>query len=151
MASELFPSVASPIRERDPEKRLSGGLVRSQTLSSNRHDHPYLIRTTSSSLLTRSNSVGSTHKPHQLAAVAPPSPALGRSQGRGHKHSKSQTFVPPPPLPLASPDRAESSLPLTPSPAKETPRRLKRSDTLPSISSKPPESPFKIEDLPVSE
>ena len=118
----------------------------------NRHNHPYPIRTTSSSLLTRSNSVGSAYKP-PLASVNPASPALGRSQGRGHKHSKSSNSVPPLPLPTVppSPKRPNADRPMEfPSP---TPvfRRGRRSETLPSFSTLPPTSPTKIVDLPVSQ
>ncbi|KAG9013984.1 hypothetical protein FRB93_000365 [Tulasnella sp. JGI-2019a] len=124
-----------------------------------RHDHPYLIRTTSSSLLTRSNSIGSVHKPSMHTAIGPSSPALGRSQGRGHKKTKSHSAVPPslplPPLTPKTPERQELLMmpPLSPSPARSpnpgnVRLRLRRSDTLPSMPTRVPDSPTKLDDLP---
>ncbi|KAG8857604.1 hypothetical protein FRB96_005622 [Tulasnella sp. 330] len=123
------------------------------------HDHPYLIRTTSSSLLTRSNSIGAVHKPAIVhTAIGPSSPALGRSQGRGHKKTKSQSAVPPSlPLPPSTPTSpaVQDLPPLSPSPSRSPNPgnlrlRLRRSDTLPSMPARTPESPskFKPEDLP---
>ena len=155
MAQPLQFPASSPIRQPPPSP--SPSQSRTSTPSSNRHDHPYSIRTTSSSLLTRSNSIGSTHKPHGLypASIAPKSPpALGRSQGRGHKHTKSQSSVPPS-LPVPPSDEW-STVPLNeasaaPLPGKllfedEVKTRLKRSETMPSIHP----TTIKVEDLPVS-
>ncbi|KAG8906396.1 hypothetical protein FRB99_006991 [Tulasnella sp. 403] len=163
--AQVFPS-PSLTPDREPVKRPSSAQARPLAAPSNRHDHPYLIRTTSSSLLTRSNSVGATHKPPVIAAKTPASPALGRSQGRGHKHTKSQTSVPPLPLPPStptSPTRSDnvSTVPLCSSPTPDTTPsatpaktenrgRVRRSGTLPSIHQKPSDNSIKLEDLPTN-
>lgn len=159
MAEEPFPSVTST-PEPARRQRLDSTPTRTpSTPSLNRHDHPYSIRTTSSSLLTRSNSIGSVHRPPIHVSVTTNSPALGRSQGRGHKHTKSQTSAPVPlPLPPQSPHQPEKA-PLSaagPSPdvkeafaASEGLVRLRRSETLPSVHSSSPARSIRVEDLPV--
>lgn len=157
--AQPFPT-ASPTR---PE--LTTGVKKSVSERAvGRHDHPYMIRTTSSSLLTRSNSIGAVHKPTVHTSVTPLTPALGRSQGRGHKKTKSQSAVPPslplPPSTPTSPERPEHASmppPLSPSPTASPSMgnvrlRVRRSETLPSIRNSDQsgsDSPFKLEDLPV--
>ncbi|KIO25062.1 hypothetical protein M407DRAFT_94658 [Tulasnella calospora MUT 4182] len=160
MAEEPFPSgVSTPEPAR--RQRLDSTPTRSSSTSAaNRHDHPYLIRTTSSSLLTRSNSIGSVHKPPLHVSVAPNSPALGRSQGRGHKHTKSQSSAPVPlPLPPQSPHEPEKTPLSAGSPSPDVKQafgtgegvgRLRRSDTLPSVHSSSPARSIKVEDLPTN-
>ncbi|KAG9014907.1 hypothetical protein FRB90_005147 [Tulasnella sp. 427] len=157
MAEQPFPTLVSTP---EPARRQSLDSTPTRTSSSsslNRHDHPYLIRTTSSSLLTRSNSIGSAHKPPKLVSVTPNSPALGRSQGRGHKHTKSQSSVPIPlPLPQ-SPQQAEKAPLSAASPPPDVKQafkisdggaRLRRSETLPSVHSSSPARSIRVDELP---
>ncbi|KAG9048899.1 hypothetical protein FS837_011713 [Tulasnella sp. UAMH 9824] len=159
MAEEPFPSVVST-PEPARRLRLDSTPTRTPTTpSTNRHDHPYLIRTTSSSLLTRSNSIGSVHRPPLHVSVTPNSPALGRSQGRGHKHTKSRTSAPDPlPLPPQSAVEPEKAPLSAASPSPDAAQaltssgvgRLRRSDTLPSVHSSSPARSIRVEDLPTN-
>lgn len=158
--SQPFPANAASIPSTPPRQSATTMKKSASEKVVGRHDHPYLIRTTSSSLLTRSNSIGAVHKPAVVhTAIGPSSPALGRSQGRGHKKTKSQSAVPPSlPLPPSTPTSPalQDLPPLSPSPSRSPNPgnlrlRLRRSDTLPSMPTRIPESPSKVtlEDLPV--
>lgn len=96
-------SIAFPETARSPLSPLSP--------SKTKANHPYAIKTTSTAVLSRSNSLsGPAVTPvfYQASANAKP---LGRSQSRGHRHSISlATFAsstPPKPLPLP-PKRSDS-------------------------------------------
>ncbi|PVF95301.1 hypothetical protein CPB86DRAFT_764237 [Serendipita vermifera] len=69
------------------------------------HGHPYAIKTTSTAVLSRSNSLsGRSPIPPTLYSSSPNAKPLGRSQSRGHHHrhtrSLSNASAPPQPLPL---------------------------------------------------
>ncbi|KDQ19283.1 hypothetical protein BOTBODRAFT_170400 [Botryobasidium botryosum FD-172 SS1] len=103
--------------------------------------HPYAIKTTSTGLLTRSNSRGSAAQyAHSFSPIDSPSPKprSDTTLVRGHRHTKSLTSLTnPPPLPLPAPTSpVQSTRPLGDSvtdteDAPHTPQRLKRSGTLP--------------------
>jgi len=131
-----LPSVSSPSRS-----------------SATRHEHPYAFKSTSSAILTRSNSIGnnSRHTHHSYAPPTPQTPGLSRSQSISHRHTRSlNNAAPPAPLPMPP----EPSTPVRPgsfdasSPA---PYRVKRHETLPVITpSTQATNEMKISDLPVS-
>ena len=135
--SATLASVSSPSRSSAP-----------------RNEHPYAFKSTSSAILTRSNSIGnnSRHSHHSYTPTAPPTPGLSRSQSTSHRHTRSLSNVAPPaPLPM----------PLSPStPARpgsfdassSAPYHVKRRETLPSFP--PPiqiTNEMKLSDLPVSD
>lgn len=118
--------------------------------------HPYAIRTTSTALLTRSNSTGYNTNATRHYYV-PLSPGPRSNAIRTHRPSKSQ------PLNLDNFNKAPRPLPVPPAfptappvngytSADETfvpPRRLKRADTLPSYSTyTPPTVSVTLDDLP---
>ena len=135
--SATLASVSSPSRSSAP-----------------RNEHPYAFKSTSSAILTRSNSIGnnSRHSHHSYTPAAPPTPGLSRSQSTSHRHTRSLSNVAPPaPLPM----------PLSPStPARpgsfdassSAPYHVKRRETLPSF---PPPiqtiNEMKLSDLPVGD
>lgn len=118
--------------------------------------HPYAIRTTSTALLTRSNSTGYNTNATRHYYV-PLSPGPRSNAIRTHRPSKSQPsnldnfnkaprpLPVPPAFPTAPPVNGYAS-------ADETfvpPRRLKRADTLPSYSTyTPPTVSVTLDDLP---
>lgn len=116
------------------------------------NNHPYAIRTTSTAVLTRSNSSGHTAQFTHVYIPTTPS----RSSMQKHRYTKSdigRTTEPRPlPIPpaLESPQKKNSSLER--SKASEDllfpPLRTRRSETLPSVAAPPPPSPVKIDDLP---
>jgi hypothetical protein len=122
-------------------------------LSAPRNEHPYAFKSTSSAILTRSNSIGnnSRHTHHSYTPATPQTPGLSRSQSIGHRHTSSLNNVAAPtPLPMppspSTPARQSGVDATSP-----VPYRVKRRDTLPSISpSTQTTSEMKISDLPVS-
>ena len=139
LGSHSFP-VSSPVRE------------------SSGHQHPYAIKTTSTGILTRSNSTGSSGKPsYYYASVSPsaPSPALGKPQGRGHRHTKSLSNASIPSLPLPPSSSTPVKLANWASNGNASdgalPGKLKRRETLPALSSSPrAPKPIQLSDLHVS-
>ena len=131
--------------------------------------HPYAIKTTSTGLLTRSNSTSqNTHVSRHY--YVPPSPTA-RERGetghsphvpspsrRTHRLSKSlsgvDSFEAPNNRPLPTPPPHLSTLPsYRPSASPEkwvTPKRSKRADTLPSTVPDLDITPVKLEDLPTN-
>ena len=134
--SATLASVSSPLRSSAP-----------------RNEHPYAFKSTSSAILTRSNSIGnnSRHSHHSYTPAAPPTPGLSRSQSIGHRHTRSLSNVAPPtplPMPPSSPSPARPGSFDASSPA---PSRVKRRETLPSFPSPiQTTNEMKISDLPVS-
>ena len=121
--------------------------------SATKHEHPYAFKSTSSAVLTRSNSIGnnSRHTHHLYAPPTPQTPGLSRSQSTGHRHTRSLSNVAPPtPLPMppspSTPVRLGSFDASSP-----VPYLVKRHETLASM---PPSTQttneLKISDLPVS-
>lgn len=79
---------------------------------------PYAIKTTSTAVLSRSNSISGRAQTPVLYSSSPNTKPLGRSQSRGHRHSRSLSNATSPlPLPVP-PKRREShgSLSLPPTP-----------------------------------
>lgn len=121
--------------------------------SAPRNEHPYAFKSTSSAILTRSNSIGnnSRHTHHSYTPATPQTLGLSRSQSIGHRHSRSLNNVAPPaPLPMppspSTPARLSSFDANSPASC-----RLKRRETLPSLSpSTQTANEMKISDLPVS-
>ena len=131
--------------------------------------HPYAIKTTSTGLLTRSNS--STQNIHvSRHYYVPPSPTAKRpdetvhspqtspSSRRTHRLSRSlsgvDSFESPNKRPLPTPPPHPSTLPSY-SPLAEpeqwvTPKRPKRAETLPSTTPDLDVTPVKLEDLPTN-
>ncbi|KII95496.1 hypothetical protein PLICRDRAFT_170140 [Plicaturopsis crispa FD-325 SS-3] len=115
--------------------------------------HPYAIKTTSTGILSRSNSSGHTPQAARYHYV-PPSPSRSRSptlnRGQGHRYSKSLSSELPSPLPAppgfpsTSPTRSESGS-VTDDLSTPSYRRTKRADTLPSNGTAP--APNALEDL----
>jgi hypothetical protein len=130
------------------------------------NSHPYAVKTTSTGLLSRSNSNNrSPHSSHMYTPATPPSQStIGYRQARGHRHSKSMPSVtPPPPLPMppspSLPNKLYSSpslerLPLDKEGSPSPSRRVHRADTLPSLFTDPAEErsadPIEALNLPVS-
>ncbi|THH04258.1 hypothetical protein EW145_g5655 [Phellinidium pouzarii] len=115
------------------------------------NQHPYAIKTTSTALLTRSNSSG--HAAHTQHAYVPTTP----SPSSKHRYTKSditRTAVHSPrPLPmppsLDTPSKYLNGHNHTSSEDFLFPtHRTKRADTLPSTPALPPPSPVKVDDLP---
>jgi len=134
--SATLASVSSPSRSSAP-----------------RNEHPYAFKSTSSAILTRSNSIGnnSRHSHHSYTPTPPSTPGLSRSQSIGHRHTRSLNIVTPPaplPMPPSPSTPAHSGSFNASSPA---PYRVKRRETMPSFP--PPiqtTNEIKISDLPVS-
>ena len=132
--------------------------------------HPYAIKTTSTGLLTRSNSSSqNTHVSRHY--YVPPSPTarkheetvhqlqvLSPSKRRAHRLSKSLSevdfFEPPNKRPLPAPPPHVSTLPSyepLASPGQwVTPKRSKRAETLPPTIPDLDITPVKLEDLPTN-
>lgn len=116
--------------------------------------HPYAIKTTSTGLLSRSNSSPhhANNSSHNLYIPSSPSPTssktnVKREEYRGHRYSRSLSTDLPRPLPL----------PPSPSPTRQifntpNPRRSRRSETLPTEPTEPGAAPFtpvtQLDDLP---
>ena len=121
--------------------------------SATKHEHPYAFKSTSSAILTRSNSIGnnSRHTHHSYAPPTTQTPGLSRSQSIGHRPTRSlSNVIPPTPLPMlpspATPVRLGSFDASSP-----VPYLVKRHETLLSISpSTQITNELKISDLPVS-
>lgn len=118
------------------------------------NNHPYAIKTTSTAVLTRSNS-SSGHAAQFVHAYIPTTPS--RSTMQKHRYSKSdvgRATAEPRPLPippaLESPPKKHTSLER--GKASEDllfpPLRSRRSETLPSAPAPPLPSPVKVDDLP---
>jgi hypothetical protein len=153
------PVPLSPLTTGFPTSNGSANLVSVASpsrSSATKHEHPYAFKSTSSAILTRSNSIGnnSWHTHHLYAPPTPQTPGLSRSQSTGHRHTRSLNNVAPPtPLPmppspstpvrLGSFDAIDASSPVS--------YLVKRHETLPSL---PPSTQttneLKISDLPVS-
>jgi hypothetical protein len=113
--------------------------------------HPYAVKTTSTALLSRSNSSHNSQAPktHYVPLSPGPSPTRPSQKAHGHRYSKSLSDESPSPLPIPVGANklatASTSTPLYPAPL----GRSKRADTLPSVRSEtivtlaPP-----LEDLP---
>ena len=130
--------------------------------------HPYAIKTTSTGLLTRSNS--SSQNIHvSRHYYVPPSPTVKKneelvrplrippSSRKTHRLSRSLSGVDsfePPKRPLPAPPPHPSTLPsCEPSASPEqwvTPKRPKRTETPPLIIPDPDITPVKLEDLPTN-
>ena len=131
--------------------------------------HPYAIKTTSTGLLTRSNS--SSQNIHvSRHYYVPPSPTakkneeavrppqMSPSSRKTHRLSRSlsgvDSFEPPNKRPLPTPPPHPSTLPsCEPSANSEqwvTPKRPKRTETLPLTIPDPDITPVKLEDLPTN-
>jgi hypothetical protein len=131
--------------------------------------HPYAIKTTSTGLLTRSNS--SSQNVHvSRHYYVPPSPTTKKneksvhppqkppSSRRTHRLSRSlsglDSFEPPNKRPLPTPPPHPSTLPSCELSADQekwvTPRRPKRTETLPLTTPDPNVTPVKLEDLPTN-
>ena len=117
---------------------------RGTTASTNQH--PYAIKTTSTAILTRSNSSGfvAPHQHHYIPTTPSPSPSK-------HRHSKSDlSQARPSPRPLPIPPSFES--PTKPSKKSVTDDELftqrTRAETLPTFPNPPLPSPVKVDDLP---
>lgn len=109
--------------------------------------HPYAIKTTSTSVLTRSNSRGLAASRQHLYIPNTPSPASK------HRYSKSDVSRPSPrPLPippaLESPTKERKGHAYTSSDECLFPSVRTRADTLPSGPSPSPASPVKVDELP---
>ncbi|KAF9448486.1 hypothetical protein P691DRAFT_669333, partial [Macrolepiota fuliginosa MF-IS2] len=120
-SSLAFPRSSSPVKE---------------SLRSN--PHPYAIKTTSTGILTRSNSThSSSSTPHHFVPSSPTKPKANHPRPSGHRYSRSLNAELPRPLPIPpnfpsspSPTRAEFDAqdvtPIT--------HRERRADTLPDAS-----------------
>ena len=128
--------------------------------------HPYAIKTTSTGILTRSNSSGyNVNATHHY--YIPPSPTHNRSDsGKGHRSTKSLTSVPespgreaPRPLPIPpeldhTQNRRDGSGGsggyVSADELSKAPRRPRRSETLPIIPLPSPalSAPPSVDDLP---
>ena len=147
------PVLPSPSTVGFPASKGSPNLASPSRSSAPRNEHPYAFKSTSSAVLTRSNSIGnnSRHTHHSYTPVTPQSPGLSRSQSTGHRHTKSlSNAAPPTPLPMppspSTPARLGSFDANIPAPY-----RVERCDTLPSSSpSTRTTSEMKISNLPVS-
>ena len=147
------PVPLSPLTTGFPTSNGSANMMSPSRPSATRHEHPYAFKSTSSAILTRSNSIGnnSRHTHHSYAPPTPQTPGLSRSQTTIHRHTRSLSNVAPPsPLPMPP----SPSMPVRPcsfDASVPTPNLVKRHETLPSI---PPSSQtineMKISDLPVS-
>ncbi|KAH9918923.1 uncharacterized protein BXZ73DRAFT_52673 [Epithele typhae] len=128
--------------------------------------HPYAIKTTSTGILTRSNSSGyNVNASHHY--YIPPSPTHHRSDSKGHRATKSLTLVPespsresPRPLPIP-PDLdhtvnrrdgsgSSSGYVSADEVSRQAPRRPKRAETLPVFPLPTPAlpAPPSADDLP---
>ena len=131
--------------------------------------HPYAIKTTSTGLLTRSNSSSQNIQVSRHYYVPPSptakkhedgvhSPQVSPSPRRTHRLSKSlsgvDSFEPPNKRPLPTPPPHPSTLPsYEPSASPDrwvTPRRPKRAETLPFTVPDLEATPVKLEDLPTN-
>jgi len=134
--SATLASVSSPSRSSAP-----------------RNEHPYAFKSTSSAILTRSNSIGnnSRHTHHSYTPTTPQSPGLSHSQSIGHRHTRSlSNVVSPAPLPMPPSPSTPACLG-TFDASGPAPYRVMRRETLPSLP--PPTqitNDMKISDLPVS-
>ncbi|KAK0470353.1 uncharacterized protein EV420DRAFT_108695 [Desarmillaria tabescens] len=120
--------------------------------------HPYAIKTTSTGVLTRSNSNASPQQQSTTHHYVPsPSPSLSRSSssklnGRGHRYSRSLSSDLPRPLPIPPPSPSQitgdvfSDSTSEGSPA----RRPKRSETLPTPPGVGPRRLPALDDLPTN-
>ncbi len=146
------PVPLSPLTTGFPTPNGSANLMSPSRSAATRHEHPYAFKSTSSAILTRSNSIGnnSRHTHHSYAPPTPQTPGLSRSQTISHRHTRSLSNVAPPaPLPMppspSIPVRLGSFDASSPAPF-----LIKRHETLPSI---PPltqtTNELKISDLPV--
>ncbi|KAI5122724.1 hypothetical protein M0805_009809 [Coniferiporia weirii] len=112
------------------------------------NQHPYAIKTTSTAILTRSNSSG--YAAHTRHAYIP----ITSSPSSRHRHSKSDLSRPAPrPLPIPPsldiPSKDHKGHHHTSSEDLLFPtHRARRSDTLPAVPTLPPPSPVKVDDLP---
>ncbi|KAL5526694.1 hypothetical protein ACEPAF_8419 [Sanghuangporus sanghuang] len=141
---------SSPEKKPFPVTSPSGNRVERGSTPSTPNQHPYAIKTTSTAVLTRSNSTGYA-APHQHVYI--PSTPTSNSK---HRHSKSDLSRPSPrPLPippsLESPSKARGGHGYTSSEELVFPSVRARADTLPnasgvSLSASP--SPVKADDLP---
>lgn len=133
------------------------------------NSHPYAIKTTSTGLLTRSNS--SSRNIHvSRHYYVPPSPTAKKneeavhpprmppSSRKTHRLSRSlsgvDSFESPNKRPLPTPPPHPSTLPFCEPPVDPeqwvTPRRPKRTETLPLTVPHPDVTPVKLEDLPTN-
>ena len=131
--------------------------------------HPYAIKTTSTGLLTRSNSsIQNTHVSRHYYVPASPtarihgeathSPQRPSPSRRTHRLSKSlsgaDSFELPNARPLPTPPPHPSTLPSYEPPANSeqwtTPKRSKRAETLPITTPDLDVTPVKLEDLPTN-
>jgi hypothetical protein len=154
--TSLPPVLTSPSATGFPMSNGSANLAPMSSPSRSsapRNEHPYAFKSTSSGILTRSNSIGnnSRHTHHSYTPATPHTPGLSRSQSIGHRHTRSLNNVAPPtPLPMppspSTPARVDSVDAISPAPY-----RVKRRETLPSLSS-PTQitKEITISDLPVS-
>ena len=137
---------ASPERKAFPmptPESLRG--TRQTTASAN--THPYAIKTTSTAILTRSNSSGFASSHQHLYIPTTPSPSPSK-----HRHSKSDLITParssPRPLPIP-PSFESPTKPSKKAAADEQPFSHRvRAETLPSSPNPPLPSPVKVDDLP---
>ncbi|KAK1231710.1 hypothetical protein PQX77_005196 [Marasmius sp. AFHP31] len=109
--------------------------------------HPYAIKTTSTALLSRSNSASSKHTKHHYIPSTPPS--------RHRTTSSASNIEIPRPLPIPPPSPSDSGgegNPHTGPPPMHQPRRLKRSETTATTGTPPAPSPIAapltLEELP---
>ncbi|KAL0060188.1 hypothetical protein AAF712_013035 [Marasmius tenuissimus] len=108
--------------------------------------HPYAIKTTSTALLSRSNSASSKHTKHHYIPSTPPS--------RHRTTSSASNIEIPRPLPIPPPSPSDSEggegNPHTGPPPSHQPRRLKRSETTTGTppAPSPIAAPLTLEELP---
>ncbi|KAK0193291.1 hypothetical protein F5146DRAFT_1029970 [Armillaria mellea] len=121
--------------------------------------HPYAIKTTSTGLLTRSNSNASPQQQSTTHHYVPsPSPSPSRSNsasklnGRGHRYSRSISSDLPRPLPIPPPSPSQSTGDVfSDSTSEGSPvRRPKRSETLPTPPGVGPRRLPALDDLPTN-
>ena len=142
---------SSPEKKPFPITSPNGCRVERGSAQSTPNQHPYAIKTTSTAVLTRSNSTGYAAS-HQHVYI-PSTPPTSNSK---HRHSKSDVSRPSPrPLPippsLESPTKPRNGHGYTSSDEITFPSLRSRADTLPnatntSLPTSPP--PLKAEDLP---
>ncbi|KAK0472019.1 hypothetical protein IW261DRAFT_1424628 [Armillaria novae-zelandiae] len=121
--------------------------------------HPYPIKTTSTGLLTRSNSNASPQQPsttHHYVPSPSPSPSRPNSasklNGRGHRYSRSLSTDLPRPLPIPPPSPSHSTGDVFSNSTSEgsPARRPKRSETLPTPPGVGPRRLPALDDLPTN-
>lgn len=136
-----------------PEKKSFPVVGERSNTSSTPNRYPYAIKTTSSAILTRSNSTGYAAS-HQHVYI-PNTPSPGGTTAK-HRHSKSDLSRPSPrPLPIppsleSSPTKNYKGHGYTSSEELVFPSVSvrARADTLPSTPNPPPPSPVKVDELP---